>query len=241
LEIYIIKVASTNFDGRFSGKFWQIVGHITTQLLAQGSADVSHGAALTGTMNVGASVAGVVTIGLKLTSIYMSIQDLFGKHHASIEAQAQSTTAGAGAKPEQTTNPNSQRLVFQSQDPRIDSRDGDLNKDDLINFDVPFREGVVQTWHDDLVSGFRTGYKLSAEGDEANREAQSLLDHFINGEQTPDKLGTDMGSEMFFDQNSEIARILGSDPKFLELKKEFENWANYHYKNNSLDFNARNT
>ncbi|MEN9638925.1 MAG: hypothetical protein RLZZ262_793 [Bacteroidota bacterium] len=47
-------------------------------------------------MNVGASVAGILTIGLKLTSIYMSIQDLFGKHHESIEARAQSATAGAG-------------------------------------------------------------------------------------------------------------------------------------------------
>jgi hypothetical protein len=47
-------------------------------------------------MDVGATAAGTLMIGLKLTSIYMSIQDLFGKDHASIEAQAQSTTAGAG-------------------------------------------------------------------------------------------------------------------------------------------------
>jgi hypothetical protein len=67
--------------------------------LAQGSADVSQGTALTGTMDVGATAAGTLTIGLKLTSIFMSIQDLFGKHHTSIVAQAQSTTAGGNGTP----------------------------------------------------------------------------------------------------------------------------------------------
>jgi hypothetical protein len=134
--------------------------------------------------------------------------------------------------------PNNQRLIFQSKDPRIDSKDGDLNKDDLIKFDVGFRKEVVDVWHEDLTRWFQTGYKLSASGEKANDEALSLLNHFINGEQSPDKVGTEMGSEMFFDQESEIAKILAQDKAFIELKTEFEKWANYHFQNGSMDLKS---
>jgi RHS repeat-associated protein len=86
-------------DGRSGNPFWKVIGHVTTAIAANVdiSAVISQGSSAGGTMNVAGAAGGTLTVALKLTAVWMSIENVFNKLHNSIVQLAKSKTAGAGA------------------------------------------------------------------------------------------------------------------------------------------------
>jgi RHS repeat-associated protein len=206
-------------DGR-SGKFWQIVGHITTSIMAYFNVDFSSGTALTGTMDVGATAAGTLMIGLKLTSIYMSIQDLFGKHHMSIEAQAQSTTAGAGVGSSNRTiyplNPVSSAM---STEPALESLDN-------VIYIIVTKEGKR------ALKKLGTSGKMIADQINENMKLKGLTTRAVYWEGNPEDFDVNkMGKK------SSLA-VIGADRNDVSdfYRKEIDSWFADMYLDNPKNF-----
>ena len=86
-------------DGR-AGKFWQVVGSVTSFVAYNASIFGSMGGAGSqaagATLNVAGTFAAGFTAILKITSIWKGLENLFSDHHNKQVASAKTTTAGAG-------------------------------------------------------------------------------------------------------------------------------------------------